>query len=496
MITVDDAPTARPVRARTCALLVNGLWEAGAEAIADQRPADDGPLRDPQHRRRDPRQRPPPLSPPYVVQAIGDTRRLQAELLDTTTGLEFSNRRRRARLPADDGQCRRPHAAGGALPLPALAVERHRRGQPPTSTGRRPRRDRRTRPARRHRARAVFQPDVPARPRALPADRRRRRPRRRLRRPARLPRRDLRRQGLRRLVRQQRRDRRRRSSTSATSSASAASSRPASSSSSASGSSPTSPRSAGTCSMPDDRRPRTEQPAASRPGAPAAPTPGAPAAPGAAAAARAARSSSRCCWRWSASPPSPRCAPPTVDDTYAGLREQDLIDVLNGLAGTTQRAEPRSPGSSAPATTCARAPALAQAALAQAQQQADTLASWPALVPVTGPGHPGHHHRGRRHGRRRQLLDMIEELRTAGAEAIEINGEVRVVAQTSFEDADGGILVDGQLVDRAVRHRRDRRPEHPGRRPRLPDGPHDAVRGRRRDRATSTSSPRSTSRPS
>jgi hypothetical protein len=28
-----------------------------------------------------------------------------------------------------------------------------------------------------------------------------------------------------------------------------------------------------------------------------------------------------------------------VDNTYAGLREQDLIDVLNGLAGTTQRAE-------------------------------------------------------------------------------------------------------------------------------------------------------------
>ena len=28
-----------------------------------------------------------------------------------------------------------------------------------------------------------------------------------------------------------------------------------------------------------------------------------------------------------------------VDDTYAGLREQDLIDILNGLAGTSQRAE-------------------------------------------------------------------------------------------------------------------------------------------------------------
>ena len=34
----------------------------------------------------------------------------------------------------------------------------------------------------------------------------------------------------------------------------------------------------------------------------------------------------------------------------------------------------------------------------------------------------------------------------AGAEAIEINDRVRVIAQTSFEDDDGGIRVD--LIDR------------------------------------------------
>ena len=28
-----------------------------------------------------------------------------------------------------------------------------------------------------------------------------------------------------------------------------------------------------------------------------------------------------------------------VDDSFAGVRQQDLIDILNGLAGTTQRAE-------------------------------------------------------------------------------------------------------------------------------------------------------------
>ncbi len=44
------------------------------------------------------------------------------------------------------------------------------------------------------------------------------------------------------------------------------------------------------------------------------------------------------------------------------------------------------------------------------------------------------------------LLDVVQELRTVGAEAMQVNGEVRVVAQTSFEDADGGFLVDGTLV--------------------------------------------------
>ena len=44
------------------------------------------------------------------------------------------------------------------------------------------------------------------------------------------------------------------------------------------------------------------------------------------------------------------------------------------------------------------------------------------------------------------MVDMIQELRTAGAESIQVNGQVRVVAQTAFDDAVGGILVDGQLV--------------------------------------------------
>jgi uncharacterized protein YlxW (UPF0749 family) len=91
VITVDDAPDGQAVQAEDLALLVNGLWEGGAEAIAIN------------GRRMTARSAlfnsgaainirfTPPLSPPYVVSAIGDNKTLQADLLDTSTGLAFSN---------------------------------------------------------------------------------------------------------------------------------------------------------------------------------------------------------------------------------------------------------------------------------------------------------------------------------------------------------------------------------------------------------------------
>jgi uncharacterized protein YlxW (UPF0749 family) len=89
--TVDDAPNGDPaqaVRDEDLALLVDGLWSAGAEAIAinGQRLTtlsairNSGPAIHVNGR---------PLAPPYTVLAIGDTRTLQADLLDSTHGSEF-----------------------------------------------------------------------------------------------------------------------------------------------------------------------------------------------------------------------------------------------------------------------------------------------------------------------------------------------------------------------------------------------------------------------
>jgi uncharacterized protein YlxW (UPF0749 family) len=136
-----------------------------------------------------------------------------------------------------------------------------------------------------------------------------------------------------------------------------------------------------------------------------------------------------------------------VDDTFAGLREQDLIDILNGLAGTTQRAESDIERLERTRDDLLSDTNQREAALEQAQSEANTLSILAGLVPVTGPGIRVTITEKTDQVKLDTMLDTIQELRTSDAEAMQINGQVRVVAQTSFEDAEGGFLVDGTLVE-------------------------------------------------
>lgn len=90
-IVVNDNPIGDPVQMVTdadLAMLVDGLWEAGAEAIAinDQRLNPLGSIRNVGSAIH---VNTVPLTPPYVVRAIGDKRTLQAELLNSTHGAQF-----------------------------------------------------------------------------------------------------------------------------------------------------------------------------------------------------------------------------------------------------------------------------------------------------------------------------------------------------------------------------------------------------------------------
>ena len=135
-----------------------------------------------------------------------------------------------------------------------------------------------------------------------------------------------------------------------------------------------------------------------------------------------------------------------VDNTYSGYRQQDLIDVLSGLAATTQRAETEIARLESTRQNLQSRTESRQAAVAQAQERADTLAILAGQVPVTGPGVRITITPGDAPIDIDTMLDMVQELRAAFAEAIQINGTVRVVAQTAFEDSPSGIVVDGRTL--------------------------------------------------
>lgn len=135
-----------------------------------------------------------------------------------------------------------------------------------------------------------------------------------------------------------------------------------------------------------------------------------------------------------------------TDNTYAGYREQDLVDVLSALAGASQRAQNELNQLEVSRRQLEQSRQDQTAALDAAQKQAQELSILAGLVPVTGPGIRLTVTEGPRPIDVDSVLDSIEELRSAGAEAMQVNGEVRLVAQSSVQTAPGGLRIDGTLV--------------------------------------------------
>ncbi len=136
-----------------------------------------------------------------------------------------------------------------------------------------------------------------------------------------------------------------------------------------------------------------------------------------------------------------------VDDTYSGYRQQALIDVLDGLSGTTRRAEAEIARLEQTREDLRDDSSAEQAALEEARRETQNLEILAGVVPVTGPGIRVTITEDTGQVDIDSMLDTVQEMRTAFAEAMQFNGQVRVVAQTSFEDGPGGIYVDGTLLE-------------------------------------------------
>ena len=134
------------------------------------------------------------------------------------------------------------------------------------------------------------------------------------------------------------------------------------------------------------------------------------------------------------------------DDTYAGYREQDLVNVLSGLAGASRRARAEITRLEEARDELVSDTNAERVALQQATNEADTLSVLAGLVPVTGPGIRITITEVTGRVRADTMLNMVQGLRIASAEAMQLNGQVRLVAESSFTSAEGGLVVDGELL--------------------------------------------------
>lgn len=145
-----------------------------------------------------------------------------------------------------------------------------------------------------------------------------------------------------------------------------------------------------------------------------------------------------------------------------GLRQTDLVRILDDV---TERADRLRQEARDLEDTRARVTAGSggsRAALQEAQERARVLGVLAGTLPATGPGieltiSDPHGEVGAD-----VLIDTLQELRDAGAEAVEISsldgGAVRVVASTAFVDPSEtgddskGVLVDGTLLSSPYRY--------------------------------------------
>ncbi len=132
-------------------------------------------------------------------------------------------------------------------------------------------------------------------------------------------------------------------------------------------------------------------------------------------------------------------------DGLSTARESDLIRILDDLTARNDRLAAEQRDLQATRDQLASGTAGTDAALLQARQQAQTLGILAGTVSATGPGvlvqvdDPQHKVDSA------VLLDAVQELRDAGAEAMSINS-VRVVAATALVDRGGVVVVDGTAL--------------------------------------------------
>ncbi len=138
------------------------------------------------------------------------------------------------------------------------------------------------------------------------------------------------------------------------------------------------------------------------------------------------------------------------DGALRGARQEDLVRILDELDDRTQRLEDEKQGLEKQRDELENSSDQAEEARKQTLEKERQLGILAGTVAAQGPGITVTVEDTKGTVEADMLLDAIQELRAAGAEAIQVNG-VRVVAGTYLTDSDKSVSVDGNKINAPYR---------------------------------------------
>ncbi|MFH8616480.1 DUF881 domain-containing protein [Streptomyces sp. NPDC017979] len=133
-----------------------------------------------------------------------------------------------------------------------------------------------------------------------------------------------------------------------------------------------------------------------------------------------------------------------------GARQEDLVRILDELDSRTERLEDEKRTLEGQRAELESSSDQAEEARRQTQQKEQQLGILAGTVAAQGPGIGLTIEDAAGAVEPDMLLDAIQELRAAGAEAIQVNGN-RVVADTYFTGTAGNVEVDGKTISAPYR---------------------------------------------
>lgn len=135
-----------------------------------------------------------------------------------------------------------------------------------------------------------------------------------------------------------------------------------------------------------------------------------------------------------------------ADQSYSTARRADLIEMIDGLNSESRRLESELAELENTKRNLQSGQDSERIAQQEAERRLEVLSVLAGTAPAQGPGiritinDPQHKVSSA------IILDAVEEMRDAGAEAIEFNDSARVVATSWFGGKVGGLLIDGKPV--------------------------------------------------